>query len=557
MADSNVPWIADVARPTEGKPVLRKETPEGHCTASPSINKPPKVCILAAGHGSRLKEYARWVHKALLPLGNRAILSRIIEQFPCETEFVIAVGHRANLIEDYLPIAHPKQHFTLVRVENYDGPGSGPGHSLRCCRAWLDTPFIFTACDTLITCPLPPADRSWVGVQQVDDIERWCSVEVDRESRVTALHYKLPGVNTDLAYVGIACVTEPALFWRGMENAELEGVEVQVNAGLAALFDRGLMAHPLAWEDSGVAENYEHLLRTQGEQYTFAGKVNEFTFRCDGHILKLCETPENAAARYHRAQSMPPGLLPEVVELRGNIFTYRFQEGDLLSTRLNYSESTAFLEWAQQKLWRCLPIDPDAFENSCHEFYVVKTVKRLAQFIDKCKFEEVDAQPIEINGLRCFSAKELVDDAYARLRKGGIPSTYHGDLHAGNVIKTASDYRLIDWRQGFGASVEVGDRYYDLAKFLHTLDLSVETMVQGNFTAVIEGDRVRIDHEIRLPQMQARDAFFAFVAKYGYRAEQIHLVNGLIFLNMAPLYAPELGQYLYFLGRYTLQSAIV
>ena len=46
------------------------------------------------------------------------------------------------------------------------------------------------------------------------------------------------------------------------------------------------------------------------------------------------------------------------------------------------------------------------------------------------------------------------------------------------------------------------------------------------------------------------------MARHGYSVAQIHLVNGLIFLNIGPLYSPELGQYLYFLGRYTLQRAI-
>ena len=233
MADNSTPGPIRATQAADDKPVLRDETSPGQATAAAHAQSLPKVCILAAGAEVDSRS-CRSVHKAVLPLGNRAILSRIIEQFPRRTQFVVAVGHRAELIEDYLAIAHPTQDFTLVRVANYDGPGSGPGHSLRCCRPWLDRPFVFTACDTLITSPVPLADRNWVGVQRVDDIERWCSVEIDAESRVTSLHYKQPGVNTCLAFVGIACVMEPAAFWKGLEDAALEGNEVQVNAGLAA-----------------------------------------------------------------------------------------------------------------------------------------------------------------------------------------------------------------------------------------------------------------------------------------------------------------------------------
>ena len=80
-----------------------------------------------------------------------------------------------------------------------------------------------------------------------------------------------------------------------------------------------MTAYPLDWEDSGSAESYTQLLHKQVGEYTFAGKVNEFTYRVDGRILKLCESPETAAARFRRAQSMPPDVVPEVPGAAGAI----------------------------------------------------------------------------------------------------------------------------------------------------------------------------------------------------------------------------------------------
>ena len=51
----------------------------------------PKVCILAAGIGSRNK-CIEGLHKALLPLNNKPVISHIIDSFPQDVEIVIAFG---------------------------------------------------------------------------------------------------------------------------------------------------------------------------------------------------------------------------------------------------------------------------------------------------------------------------------------------------------------------------------------------------------------------------------------------------------------------------------
>ncbi len=47
-----------------------------------------KVCILAAGAGSRLNNLSS-IHKSLLPINERAIISSIIDQFDKKVEIEI------------------------------------------------------------------------------------------------------------------------------------------------------------------------------------------------------------------------------------------------------------------------------------------------------------------------------------------------------------------------------------------------------------------------------------------------------------------------------------
>ena len=91
-----------------------------------------KVCILAAGLGSR--SFNTEINKALLPINNKAVLSHIIDNFDIQQKFVIALGHKANQVQEYLKHAHPKNKFEFVIINKYFGPGSGPGYSLLQCK---------------------------------------------------------------------------------------------------------------------------------------------------------------------------------------------------------------------------------------------------------------------------------------------------------------------------------------------------------------------------------------------------------------------------------------
>ena len=108
------------------------------------------VVILTAGRGTRMGKHYSFFNKAILPINKQAIISRIIHYFPKNTEFTIAVGHLQQQVKDYLAIAHGDARIRIVEVKNYDGPGSGPGLSLLSCEPYLQKPFFFVSCDSII-----------------------------------------------------------------------------------------------------------------------------------------------------------------------------------------------------------------------------------------------------------------------------------------------------------------------------------------------------------------------------------------------------------------------
>ena len=68
-----------------------------------------KVLIPTAGVGSRLGGLTAHYNKALLPIGRRPVISHLIDWYPPEAEFVIALGYTGSYIRQYLELAYPSR----------------------------------------------------------------------------------------------------------------------------------------------------------------------------------------------------------------------------------------------------------------------------------------------------------------------------------------------------------------------------------------------------------------------------------------------------------------
>lgn len=513
-----------------------------------------KVCILAAGKGTRITSFGGKLHKGLLPLGNLAVVSHIIAQFPQDTRFVVALGHLAEQMRDYLLVAHPEAKVEFVTVDRYDGPGAGPGYSLWSCRELLDEPFYLTACDTLITTPPPALTGNFMGVQPIEDPRLWCTLDTAENGQVRKLHYKTPQ-GSALGFVGFAGIHDHAAFWDGLSGKLGDDGEFQVNDGFTALIPLGIRTEPMGWIDTGTDENYQLALPLFAKNYTFHGKITDVTYRIGSRMVKFFPDVEAARCRFVRGQDNP--VFARVLSHLGHFFSYEFADGTMLSERLDGPHCHSALQWLQDFFWQTRPFDSAAFADICHRFYGDKTLERLALYLRKFQ-PKGEVERLKINGLACRSVRQAVANLPGSFWTGGLPSTFHGDLHDDNVV-VAADGRLvlIDWRQDFAGILEAGDRYYDLAKFFHTLDLSVEAMDGGLYWLKQESaDRASIGHHATSRQEAARQAFWDFSQTNGYDAQRIALLNGLIFINMAPLYAEPMAQYLYHLGRLRLEQAL-
>ena len=71
-----------------------------------------KFCILAAGRGTRNNNIVG-LHKALLPLENKPVISHIIDRLD-DVEIVIAVGYKSEQIKTYVNLVHSDKNITYT-----------------------------------------------------------------------------------------------------------------------------------------------------------------------------------------------------------------------------------------------------------------------------------------------------------------------------------------------------------------------------------------------------------------------------------------------------------
>ena len=174
-----------------------------------------KICILAAGKGTRMGPICKNINKSLLPINNKAIISHIIEKFSKTDSFVIGLGYKAEQVKSYLKAAHSDKKFEFVKIKNFDGKGSGPGLSLLSCRSHLNEPFIFLPCDCIFSDKLENLpNENWIGVSRVmvNESDQYCNIAI-KNKRVTDIRDKIKSSKDHYAFTGLLFVKNYKEFW--------------------------------------------------------------------------------------------------------------------------------------------------------------------------------------------------------------------------------------------------------------------------------------------------------------------------------------------------------
>jgi hypothetical protein len=517
-----------------------------------------RVCIPCAGTGSRLGGLTQFINKSLVSIANRPTLSHLIEQFPADAEFVIGLGHKGYLVREFLTLAYPSRQFYFDEVSPFEGPGSGLGLSLQTCKQYLQQPFVFISCDTLVEEPIPAPDHNWMGYAEVPILQAYRTIVLSSKG-VSAIADKSEGRAPEhKVYIGLAGIHDYQQFWAAMAQGGDTAIAAGETHGMRSFLPGTIQAHAFTWHDTG---NLEALAQTrqryrEPDEPNILEKANEAIWFVGDTVIKFSDDKRFIANRVKRVTQLQ-GFVPEITGATEHMYRYPKVQGKVLSEVITLPMFDRLLDhcsnfWEKKTL---TAPETDAFQETCMKFYRDKTFERVALFYKN--FDRKDGREV-INGMEMIELDTMLNSVDWNWLANGLPGRFHGDFHFENILWSATDQKFVflDWRQDFGGDLSTGDIYYDFAKLLHGLIISHE-LIAGDFYQVDwRSDAICYDFHRKQILVECERHFGSWLEGYGYDRKKAWVLTALIYLNIAALHHHPYSLLLYSLGKAMLKEEL-
>lgn len=519
-----------------------------------------KVFIPCAGTGSRLGEFTDNINKALLSVGNKPVISHIVEKFDEDAEIVIALGYKGDYIRQFLTLAYPRRNFTFVDIDVYEGKGSGLGHTLNKCRKYLQSEFIFISNDTIVTDELPSLQKmsfnNWIGYSNVIGGIDYRTLNIGEDGIANKLFEKNESPEKP-AYIGVCGIKDYEKFWKLIdENAILTGESYAIQKMMEdnTRFD----SIKFEWYDSGnkdILEKARERLKEDNEP-NILEKPDESIWFVGDRVIKFCIDSEFIKNRATRSKSLKP-YVPEVLDVTKNMYSYKKVNGTIFSEAVTTENFKFLLDWLEA-FHEPVKVNKKEFKENCKKFYKDKTYKRVDEYFER--FYNSDSDKEVINGTKVPSIKSLLDKIDWDWISDGTPVRFHGDLHFENIlVSERNDHNtlpitLLDWRQDFCNSLDYGDVYYDLAKLMHGLIISHDIINDNLYTFDRSMNEIKYDFLRKNINIDCEEIFIEYLDKWGYDAKKVKIMTALIFLNISKFHHYPYCHLLFYLGKNLLNN---
>ena len=514
-----------------------------------------KVLITTAGIGQRLGLLTKFTNKALVRVGKKPALKGFIEAYPPDVPLVIVTGHFADQVKDFVALAYPeRKNIEFVEVDKYEGEGTSLGYSMLAAKDRLQCPFIFHASDTIILHPVPKPEKNWIGGYKGDvDASQYASWQAVDESTLT--FSDKGAMDFDYLHIGLVGVNDHKKFWEILERSYRE------NPNDSALNDCRVIVQMIqqkipfdivnfpVWYDVGNVTALHQARERMPDKFHNLDKVEESIFLFDRFVVKFFADEKNVAERVARGKLLN-GLVPEIEGETRNFYRYKFVPGSVYSRVATPHDFLKFLAWARSNLWgKEREIDDAGFKKVCRDFYEKKTKERVAKFLE---FNEISDEAHVINGEHVPSVQEMLAMVDFDYLSAAEQYRFHGDLVLDNIVRTASGYCLMDWRQNFGGLLRAGDMYYDLAKLNHNLTVNHDVVLDNGFNVKVAGSSIVCDILRKDNLVRCQEVLREFIREGGLDLKKVELLTPIIWLNMAPLHHHPFNLFLYYFGKLNL-----
>lgn len=516
------------------------------------------VLITCSGLGSRLGELTDYTNKSLVRVGDKAVISHIIESYPYDTNFVVTIGHYGDHVRQYLNICHNRRNIRFVEIDKFEGVGSSLAYSMLCAEQFLQCPFIFHACDS-ITEIHNFQDKNCVWVSdKVDNINDYRTI-LSNGTDLRVIKDKGMTTAGDV-YIGKCFISDYVEFWKSLrsvyeERGKFDNTLSDCHA-INKMLSEGhkfLVKKTNDWADIG---NTQSLMKTRSKfdvNVNVLDKPAESIFFVDDLVVKFFHDSRIVNSRVKRV-SFLKNSVPEIVSHSENFYSYKKKPGEILSRYSKFSDDTMrrLLDWSKINLWTVK--SEVNFKEKCENFYIEKTKARAFSYL---KDRRLDDKEYSINGIKIPSVEHLLNDAKRILLSDIRPTLFHGDFILENILLDGNKFHLLDWRQDFDGSLEYGDSYYDLSKLNHNLIVNHDIINQGLFNIdVDESGDVYVDILCSKKLLDSQKILNQFLLDNLYDTKKVELLTAIIWINMSPLHDKKFGDFLFNFGKLNMFRCI-
>lgn len=507
-----------------------------------------KVLITTSGLGSRLGNLTKFTNKSLVRVGDKPVISHIIESYPENVEFVITLGHYGSHVKQYLSLAHSNRNIEFVEVDNYVGEGSSLLYSISLCEEYLQCPFIFHACDTILPQNYISSINfytNWSIGGKGDNSQSYRTINCF-DNRIISINEK-GEKKFDFVYTGVSGIKDYLEFWDICKNILDSTSDSSLSDCHVISKMNNFILFPIEeWYDIG---NIDSLKRTRSKikaTINILDKEDENIFIFDEFVIKFFYNKKICYDRVLRSKSLDK-LVPNILEHTENFYKYEYINGDLLSNVVDRNKFSNLLEWASKNLW--IKKEQEDFHSNALTFYKDKTLLRIEKFLNKYNLtDNVDY----INGIEVPKISEIISKINFDDIIGNCPTGFHGDFIMDNIlISDPSNFKLVDWRQDFNGIIESGDMNYDLAKLNHNIILNHE-MLHNNYYKIDFSKKITCDVYVKNSLIDCKNILKEFCVKHEINFNSIEILTSIIWLNMSPLHEHPLDMFLYYFGKYNL-----
>ncbi len=519
---------------------------------------PLTVLITTSGTGSRLGTKTRYTNKSLVKLGDKYAICHIIEQYPVDTEFVITLGYYGNLVREFLSIAYPMRTFLYIPVDLFEGPGSSLGYSMLQAQNVLQKPFIFHCCDTIFkNIQIHPhiENKNTVYVAKRADSTSYTSITAS-DKDVISFHPKGYS-SSDYIYTGVCYIYDYMEFWKALEAEYTENPADQTLNDVRAM--QVMCNNSISFIYEVVDEYYD-----TGNQTSFQEAASSDAFRQSHDILEkdeesLCFMENTVIKFFHdrgtntkrviRGKHLYP-LSPRITNNTDHFMCMDRVEGELLSEVQEHGTILSLLEWSYKNLWIHQQTD-SKYIACCERFYKGKTLERIS------KIPFLNNEATTVNGITTGTIYDVLDRLDFTSLYTDTFYNFHGDYILDNIIRTGSQFILLDWRQEFDTELYFGDRYYDLAKLRHNIIFNHKNITNKLYSVeYTNSSTVYVDLKCNYSLINQLDEYKEFVNGHNLDWKRIKILTAIIWLNMAPLYTGSLREFLFYFGKMNLHLAL-